>query len=78
MIDQPEGDCITLTSIMRKVASNVGLKSLEIVVKNTRWTKAGGILLEVDTDKDADRLPDCTSGAVGISTRVGRSNRYYF
>lgn len=36
--------------------------------------KAGGIHLEVDTEKDADRLADHSRGAVGISTRMCRPN----
>lgn len=62
MINQPEGDGVTLTSIMRKVASHMDLKSLEIMVKNTRRTKARGILLEIYIEKDADRLDDRIRG----------------
>lgn len=69
---KPTGEGTTLTSVMRKVAAEINLKTLGEEIKNTRRTNAGGILLELNTEEDTDRLADQIRRTLGPSTLVGR------
>lgn len=65
VIDRPTREGVTLTSVMKRVARRVELDAIDVKVRKTRRTKAGGILLEVEDVAGADRLAESVKAAVG-------------
>jgi len=73
-IADPAGE-ETYTSIMSKVTSSVNLQELGINISNTRRTKTGSILLEVEGKKEAEKLTHHLQQVIGTTARVGRPSR---
>jgi len=68
-IDRPSDDT-TLSSIMKKVTAQAKSTAIGAVILNTRKTKAGGILLEVDAPESACTLAEKLKEIVGDAARV--------
>lgn len=60
---------------MRQIPSKVDLETLRVQIKNTRTTKAGAILLEVEAEEDADRLAVNIDTAVSKTVQITRPSR---
>lgn len=63
-IDCPIDEGVTLASVMKMVVRTVDLKKIGVMVHNTRQTRTGGILLEVDSPEGANTLAEKVRQAI--------------
>lgn len=70
VIKSPDGEGKTLTSVVRQITTEVDLTALGVTVKDTRRTKFGAILLEVDSVDEAEKLADTLRSVVGKSACI--------
>lgn len=66
---------MTLASVMKTMVRSVDLKKIGVTVRNTRQTRTGGILLEVDLPKSADMLAEKVRQATADKARVTQGKR---
>ena len=64
----PEGG--SLSDVMKKISKTIDLKALGIIVKTTRTTRAGGVLLEVEGEDKAALLAERVRVLIGDGARV--------
>jgi len=72
VIDRPTGERVYID--LRNEQGRQQGQSRRLI-RTTRTTRSGGILLEVDDAAGADTLADSVKAVVGVDTRVNRPER---